>query len=65
MAEVSVRFAVADDTEIVLNLAVPQALRLVQALAGRTADVVATQVAGREQPPTGATRLPTWPAPPS
>lgn len=41
MADVSVRFQIAGDSEIVLNLATPQAVRLVEALMGKVADAMA------------------------
>jgi hypothetical protein len=51
-AEVSVRFTVADDAEIVLNLAVPEAVRLVEALMreARSA-VLAGPLSGGGHPP--------------
>ena len=64
MADVSVRFAVAGDAEIVLNLTVPQALRLVEALACKTADAVSAGDSRPDsQPPTGAIGMAAWPAP--
>jgi hypothetical protein len=40
MADVSVRFQVAGDAEIVLNLATPQAVRLVEAIMRKVAEVM-------------------------
>jgi hypothetical protein len=67
MADVSVRFQVAGDAEIVLNLATPQAVRLVEAIMRKVADVmsdperlaVGSSWSGAHpgaQPPTGPQR---------
>jgi hypothetical protein len=40
MADVSVRFQVAGDAEIVLNLATPQAVRLVEAIMHKVAEAM-------------------------
>jgi hypothetical protein len=42
MADVSVRFQVAGDSEIVLNLATADAVRLVQAIMGKVAEAMGT-----------------------
>ncbi len=61
MAGVSVRFE-AGEVEIVLHLAVPQAVRLVEALARKAAEVVSAGGASQGQAPaTGAIGLPGWP----
>jgi hypothetical protein len=47
MADVSVRFTVAGDSEIVLNLAVPQAVRLIEALVHKVGEAVAATGGGQ------------------
>jgi hypothetical protein len=62
MADVSVRFTVAGDSEIVLNLATPQAVRLIEALVHKVAEAMAATEGGRghanwqdvSRPPTSA-----------
>jgi len=54
MADVSVRFQLAGDSEIVLNLSTPQAIRLVQALMGKVADIMGASG--------GLGVAPSWPA---
>jgi hypothetical protein len=46
MADVSVRFQVAGDSEIVLNLSTPQAVRLVEAIMRKVADAMAAPPVG-------------------
>ncbi len=46
MADVSVRFQVAGDSEIVLNLSTPQAVRLVEAIMRKVADAMAASPTG-------------------
>ncbi|CAJ60867.1 hypothetical protein FRAAL2218 [Frankia alni ACN14a] len=46
MADVSVRFQVAGDSEIVLNLSTPQAVRLVEAIMRKVADAMAASAGG-------------------
>jgi hypothetical protein len=61
VAGVSVRFT-AGEVEVELHLSVPQAVRLVEALARKTAEVVSAGGAGQGQSPaTGAIGLPGWP----
>jgi hypothetical protein len=55
MADVSVRFQVAGDAEIVLNLATPQAVRLVEAIMRKVAEVMSDP----ERLATGSS----WPGP--
>ncbi|WP_462187649.1 MULTISPECIES: hypothetical protein [unclassified Frankia] len=57
MADVSVRFQVAGDAEIVLNLATPQAVRLVEAIMRKVAEAMGVP----ERPAVGAM----WPDVPS
>jgi hypothetical protein len=45
MADVSVRFQVAGDSEIVLNLATGQAVRLVEAIMRKVAEAMSAQAA--------------------
>ena len=42
MADVSVRFQVAGDAEVVLNLALPQAIRLMEAIARKVGEAMAS-----------------------
>ncbi|WP_261558099.1 MULTISPECIES: hypothetical protein [Frankia] len=49
MADVSVRFAMTNDSEVVLNLSLPQALRLMEAIARKVGETLAersTQAVG-------------------
>ena len=49
MADVSVRFAMTNDSEVVLNLSLPQALRLMEAIARKVGETLAersTQTGG-------------------
>jgi hypothetical protein len=49
MADVSVRFAMTNDSEVVLNLSLPQALRLMEAIARKVSETLAernTQAVG-------------------
>ncbi|AEH08245.1 MULTISPECIES: hypothetical protein [Protofrankia] len=48
MADVSVRFAMTDDSEIVLNLSLTQAIRLTEAIASKVSQAMT------EQPPRGS-----------
>jgi hypothetical protein len=41
MADVSVRFAMTNDSEVVLNLSLPQALRLMEAIARKVGETLA------------------------
>ncbi|WP_261557872.1 hypothetical protein [Frankia tisae] len=50
MADVSVRFQVAGDSEIVLNLSTPQAVRLVEAIMRKVADAMSAPPAGGSGP---------------
>ncbi|EIV93155.1 hypothetical protein [Frankia sp. QA3] len=50
MADVSVRFQVAGDSEIVLNLSTPQAVRLVEAIMRKVADAMAASPTGNSGP---------------
>jgi hypothetical protein len=43
MSDVSVRFKVAGDAEIVLNLATPQAVRLMEAIMRKVSEALAAQ----------------------
>jgi hypothetical protein len=40
MADVSVRFAMTNDSEVVLNLSLPQALRLMEAIARKVGETL-------------------------
>lgn len=51
MADVSVRFQVAGDAEVVLNLALPQAIRLMEAIARKVGEAMAS--AGPPGQPSG------------
>ncbi|WP_133150573.1 hypothetical protein [Frankia canadensis] len=50
MADVSVRFQVAGDSEIVLNLATAEAVRLVEAIMGKVAEAMGTRSYGNASP---------------
>jgi hypothetical protein len=53
MADVSVRFAMTNDSEVVLNLSLPQALRLMEAIARKVGETLAersTQAVGGPAP---------------
>ncbi|HMA46256.1 MAG TPA: hypothetical protein VKP11_03480 [Frankiaceae bacterium] len=43
MADVSVRFAMTNDSEVVLNLSLPQALRLMEAIARKVGETMSTR----------------------
>ncbi len=43
MADVSVRFAMTDDSEIVLNLSLTQAIRLTEAIASKVSQAMTEQ----------------------
>jgi hypothetical protein len=43
MADVSVRFAMTNDSEVVLNLSLPQALRLMEAIARKVGETLSEQ----------------------
>jgi hypothetical protein len=59
MADVSVRFQVAGDSEIVLNLATGQAVRLVEAIMRKVSEAMAAQ---GERPPMPPMQIaPGWP----
>jgi hypothetical protein len=46
MADVSVRFAMTDDSEIVLNLSLTQAIRLTEAIASKVSQAMTEQPRG-------------------
>jgi hypothetical protein len=64
MADVSVRFQVAGDSEIVLNLATGQAVRLVEAIMRKVAEAMSAQAAQGAPgalPPAMPMQMPGWP----
>jgi hypothetical protein len=61
MADVSVRFAMTNDSEVVLNLSLPQALRLMEAIARKVGETLAersTQAVGGVPAPSPANGMP-------
>jgi len=54
MADVSVRFAMTDDSEIVLNLSLTQAIRLTEAIASKVSQAITEQPRGLNGSMTGA-----------
>ncbi|MDT3441363.1 MULTISPECIES: hypothetical protein [Pseudofrankia] len=54
MADVSVRFAMTDDSEIVLNLSLTQAIRLTEAIASKVSQAMTEQPRGMGGPMTGS-----------
>jgi hypothetical protein len=46
MADVSVRFAMTNDSEVVLNLSLPQALRLMEAIARKVGETLSERGGG-------------------
>ncbi|ADP81536.1 hypothetical protein [Pseudofrankia inefficax] len=64
MADVSVRFQVAGDSEIVLNLATGQAVRLVEAIMRKVSEAMSAQAAQASQnglSPGMPMQMPAWP----
>ena len=64
MADVSVRFQVAGDSEIVLNLATGQAVRLVEAIMRKVSEAMSAQAAQGVPgaiPPGMQMPMPAWP----
>ncbi len=64
MADVSVRFQVAGDSEIVLNLATGQAVRLVEAIMRKVSEAMSAQAAQGAPnglPPAMPMQMPAWP----
>ncbi|ONH31395.1 hypothetical protein [Pseudofrankia asymbiotica] len=65
MADVSVRFQVAGDSEIVLNLATGQAVRLVEAIMRKVSEAMSAQAAAQGGagaiPPAMPMQMPGWP----
>ncbi|MBL7498504.1 hypothetical protein I6A84_18750 [Frankia sp. CNm7] len=63
MADVSVRFQVAGDSEIVLNLATGQAVRLVEAIMRKVAEAMSAQPQGSANAlsPAMPMQMPPWP----
>jgi hypothetical protein len=64
MADVSVRFQVAGDSEIVLNLATGQAVRLVEAIMRKVSEAMTAQAAQGNPtglPPAMPMQMPSWP----
>ena len=63
MADVSVRFQVAGDSEIVLNLATGQAVRLVEAIMRKVAEAMTAQTAqgAQQMPMQMPPAMPGWP----
>jgi uncharacterized protein (DUF2267 family) len=64
MADVSVRFQVAGDSEIVLNLATGQAVRLVEAIMRKVSEAMSAQAAQgvpNALPPAMPMQMPAWP----
>jgi hypothetical protein len=61
MADVSVRFAMTNDSEVVLNLSLPQALRLMEAIARKVGETLAERSGppgvGAPQSPNGMPSL--------
>ncbi|WP_239311621.1 MULTISPECIES: hypothetical protein [unclassified Frankia] len=53
MVDVSVRFQIAGDAEVVLNLPTTQAVRLVEAIMHNVAEAMAAQARGGQQSPPG------------
>ncbi|WP_131746468.1 hypothetical protein [Frankia sp. Cppng1_Ct_nod] len=49
MVDVSVRFQIAGDAEVVLNLPTTQAVRLIEAIMHNVAEAMATQARGGQQ----------------
>jgi hypothetical protein len=54
MADVSVRFAMTDDSEIVLNLSLTQAIRLTEAIASKVSQAMTEQPRGMGGSMTGS-----------
>jgi hypothetical protein len=64
MADVSVRFQVAGDSEIVLNLATGQAVRLVEAIMRKVSEAMTAQASQGNPanlPPAMPMQMPGWP----
>jgi hypothetical protein len=64
MADVSVRFQVAGDSEIVLNLATGQAVRLVEAIMRKVSEAMSAQAAqggAAGLQPAMPMQMPSWP----